>query len=162
MQDTKSPLFTALALVATAGVSVADMVLPPQIETIFFYTVPVLLCARSGHVGLPYLITAIAVAWTAAVTAIELTAIPQPTTAVLYEALNDFFGVLSVIGLAWFVSARMRRERDLLDVIRFVDTRLQSGDNERVARMVALMSGRPDAAEDIDAAPPPAGDVAQS
>ena len=55
--------------------------------------------------------------------------------------------LFSVMGLAWFVSARMQRERDLLDVIRFVDTRLQFGDNERVARMVALMNGIPNAPE---------------
>ena len=147
MHDKKSPLFTTLALVVAASVSVADMLLPPQIETIFFYTVPVLLCARSGHVRLPYLITTIAVVWTIAVTIYETTAIGQPTNAVLYEALNDLFGVFSVMGLAWFVSARMQRERDLLDVIRFVDTRLQSGDNERVARMIALMTeGRESAA----------------
>ena len=157
MQNKTSPLFTILALVATAGVSVADMVLPPQIETIFFYTFPVLLCARSGHIRLPYLITAVAVAWTAAVTAIELTAEPQPTFAILYEALNDLFGVFSVMGLAWFVSARMQRERDLLDVIRFVDTRLQFGDNERVARMVALMNGIPNAPERTSATEGAAG-----
>lgn len=110
MYNKKSPLFTILALVTAAGVSVADLLLPPQIETIFFYTVPVLLCARSGHVRLPYLITAIAVVWTIVITILETSAFAQPTNAVLYEALNDFFGVLSVTGLAWFVSARMQRE----------------------------------------------------
>ena len=156
MNDRKSPLFTGLALITTVGISVADVMLPPQIETIFFYTVPILLCTRSGHVRLPYLITAIAVAWTLVVTIAEVTAVAQPTSAVLYEALNDVFGVLSVIGLAWFVVRRMERERerDLLDVIRFVDTRLLSGDNDRVARMIALMAGGPEAPE---RRPPAAG-----
>ena len=151
MQDRKSPLFTTLALVTTAGVSVADILLPPQIETIFFYTIPVLLCAKSGHVRLPHLITVIAVLWTAAVTALELYDAPQPTSSVLYEALNDLFGVLSVIGLACFVSGRMQRERDLLDVIRFVDTRLCSGDNDRIARMIALMRGEAETPKDAGA-----------
>ncbi len=142
MQDRKSPLFIALALIATVAVSIADIVLPTQIETIFFYTVPILLSARSGYIRLPYLITSIAVTWTAVTTTLELMAAPQPTDAILYETLNDFFGVLSVMGLAWFVSVRMQRERDLLAVIRFVDTRLQAGDNERIASMVALMGGK--------------------
>ena len=155
MHDKTSPLFTTLALVVAVSVSVADLLLPPQIETIFFYTVPVLLCARSGHVRLPYLITVIAVVWTIVVTTFEVTAIAQPTSAVIYEALNDLCGVFSVAGLAWFVSARMQRERDLLDVIRFVDTRLQAGDNERVAKMIALMS-----AGQAEAGRPPAGSPA--
>ena len=93
MQEKRASVFTALALATAAGVSVADLMLPPQIETIFFYTIPVLLCARSGCVRLPYFVTAIAVIWTAAITTIEVTATPQPTDAILYEALRKTPGI---------------------------------------------------------------------
>ena len=147
MHEARPTLYTALALAATAGVSVADLSLPPQIETIFFYTIPVLLCARTGYARLPYVITGVAVVWTLGMNIFQANYRGQGTEDILYEAINDFFGMLSIAGLAWFVSGRMHKERNLLDIIGFIDSRLSCADNDRVAAMIAMMkdSNRPPA-----------------
>ena len=152
MRDTRSTLYTALALAATVGVSVADISLPPQIETIFFYTIPILLCARTGFVRFPWVITGIALVWTIGMNIFEMNFRGQGAEEVLYEAINDFFGMLSIAGLAWFVSARMQKERNLLDIISFIDSRLSRADNERVAAMIAMMKDRGRSSTDASAA----------
>ena len=126
------PLVIALAV----AVSAADVLLPQQIETNFFYTVPVLLCARTARPMLPLVVLAIAVVWSVGVNLYLLLTMAAPGAAFAYEVINDCLGLVSVAALALFTSRRMRRETEMSDIISFIDGRLSTPDNTSLRRLM--------------------------
>ena len=135
MPHAKQSLATALVLVVTLVIAVADVLLPQDIETDFLYTLPVLLCVRTGWRFLPTVVAAIAVTWTVGVDLYVAAIHPAAPDGVIADTINDLFGIISVVALAVFVSRRMRQERDLHSIIRFMDGRLRPDDNARLHHM---------------------------
>ncbi len=135
MPNVKQDLLTVLVLTLTVGIAVADYLLPQDIETDFLYTLPILLCVRTGRRLLPIAVAAISVTWTMAVDFYLAMTLPEPPAALVANTVNDLFGIISVVALAVFVSRRMRQESDLHSIIRFMDGRLRPDDNVRLHHM---------------------------
>jgi hypothetical protein len=133
--NAKKILATVLVLIVTVAIAAVDVLLPQDIETDFLYTLPILLCVRTGQPLLPALVAAIAVAWTLAVDLYLVMTQPEPPATFTANLINDLFGIISVVVLAVFVARRMRRESDLHSIIRFMDGRLRPDDNIRLHRM---------------------------
>ena len=105
MPNVKQDLLTVLVLTLTVGIAVADYLLPQDIETDFLYTLPILLCVRTGRRLLPIAVAAISVTWTMAVDFYLAMTLPEPPAALVANTVNDLFGILSVIALGAFVAA---------------------------------------------------------
>ena len=130
----KQRFYLAMMIFLAGSVAIVDLLLPPQIETDFFFILPLLLGQKTGRRQAVVWASLFASAWTV------LTNIFQDASLhgqdFLFSSVDDFLGLVSVWAVAWFVIHRMRTERELNNVIDFIDGRLGAAqDNERLRGM---------------------------
>ncbi len=132
MPDKTARLYASLAVFLAICVSAADVLLPQEIETDFLYTIPILLCVRTGMRWLPWAIAAMSAVWTIATVSYLAVETGKPLGVFAYATINDLFGLISVAVLAHFVSQRMAAETRLNGIIDFIDGRMQPADNTKL------------------------------
>ncbi len=117
---------------ATVLMTALDLYVPEQVESGFFFIVPLLLSQRARSPRLTWGVAGFVVCWTVVVSAYNL--LTQSGPLPVYGLMNDLLGMIAVLIIAFFIVGRIRAEGDLNSIIDFVDGRMKAPEDNHYLR----------------------------